>query len=130
MEILRTDSPVVDSVPFADTVQPYADEPPTDADQYPPVPPIAVLDWPTEPDGSLLFPDWIEARAAAIADEGGSAAEWLAARIRELAETARFLVAGSPEQYDLRAQQLEWSREHDIEERGFARAERMFACHD
>ena len=65
------------------------------------------LDGPAEPD---CLAEWIEAQAESFQAQRTQAGTWLAETMRELAATARFLGADSPEQFETRKQTLEQER--------------------
>lgn len=79
--------------------------PPPDIDRRPgfsETPPTAA-----EPD---RLADWIEAQAVGFQAQRTRAGRWMAETMRELAATARFLGATTPEQYEARKQTLERER--------------------
>ena len=56
------------------------------------------------------FPEWIEEQAGAFKAQRTQAGQWMAETMLELAATARFLGASTPEQYETRKQTLERDR--------------------
>lgn len=54
--------------------------------------------------------DWIEEQAAAFKAQETQAGQWMAETMFELAATARFLGAATPEQFETRKQTLEQER--------------------
>ena len=76
-------------------------------------------------DLTFAFAEWLEVQAQVHAALGGTAGAWLAERICEIATTARYVQARTPDEFDARVQVLEWDRDHAIEERGHARAAAM-----
>jgi hypothetical protein len=62
---------------------------------------------PAEPD---RLADWIEEQAAAFKAQQTQAGQWMAETMFELAATARFLGAATPEQFETRKQTLEQER--------------------
>ncbi len=53
------------------------------------------------------LPDWIEEQAGVFQAQQTQAGRWMAETMLELAATARFLGASTPEQYETRKQTLE-----------------------
>jgi hypothetical protein len=62
---------------------------------------------PAEPDS---LAEWIEEQAAAFKLQQTQAGQWMAETMLELAATARFLGAATPEQFETRKQTLECER--------------------
>jgi hypothetical protein len=65
-------------------------------------------------EAELSMPDWIEAQAAKLHALGSDLAEWLAAKVDELAAECRTLDATTPAEFEDRREALtEWVAEHD-----------------
>ncbi len=77
-------------------IDPFADDADPGLDDGLPVP----------SDCRVPFSQWLDGCASYYRGQGGSAAEWLADRIAELADMARTLKASSPDDYEARLEVL------------------------
>ncbi|WP_422924441.1 hypothetical protein [Singulisphaera sp. PoT] len=74
-------------------------------------------------EGLITFQEWLRIEAGRIRNRGGSASEWLAGRIDELADEARRLSASCPAEFDDRQLQLEEWTADELRAEGYYSAE-------